>query len=119
MKFVVDRIELDFAVVETENKKIYNIPKDFLPDLEEGKTYIITETESQDSEKDIYIKDGIIVPSVDGECDEVIDALTSTVIFSPVLLTRATVFSEQSKLNSIITAEQYDSPLFFLQFHFT
>ncbi len=61
MKFVVDRIESDFAVVETENKKIYNIPKDFLPDLEEGKTYIITEVESQDNEKMKSLVDKLFV----------------------------------------------------------
>ena len=51
MKFVIDRIESDFAVVETDHKKIYNVPKDFLPDAKEGKCYIITENKNYDSQK--------------------------------------------------------------------
>lgn len=32
MKFIIDRFESDYAVVELENKKIINVPKDILPE---------------------------------------------------------------------------------------
>lgn len=51
MRFVVDRIESDYAVIETDDKRIFNVPKAFLPDAKEGKCYIITEDENYDSQK--------------------------------------------------------------------
>lgn len=32
MKFIIDRFEGDYAVVELENKKMANVPKDILPE---------------------------------------------------------------------------------------
>ncbi len=37
MKLIIDRFEGNYAVVETENKKMFNLPKEILPsDAKEG-----------------------------------------------------------------------------------
>lgn len=41
MIITVDRFEGDFAVVETEDRKMYNVPKDLLPDAREGDMFEI------------------------------------------------------------------------------
>jgi len=36
MEVIVDRIEEDYLVLETENKKIVNVPRNFIPNAQEG-----------------------------------------------------------------------------------
>ena len=42
MKVIIDRFEGEYAVVETEEKVMLNIPKSLIPDASEGDTVIIT-----------------------------------------------------------------------------
>lgn len=42
MKYIIDRFEGEFAVIEAENKKMYNIQKEILPsDVKEGDVILI------------------------------------------------------------------------------
>lgn len=36
MRIIVDRIEDNYIVIELENGKFINIPKDLIPDIKEG-----------------------------------------------------------------------------------
>ena len=41
MFIVIDRFEGEYAVVETEDSKMFNIPKSLLPDAKEGDKFEI------------------------------------------------------------------------------
>lgn len=56
MHITIDRFEGDFAVVETENGEIYNLPRALVPDAKEGDAVRITvdaqQTQTQKEEID-------------------------------------------------------------------
>lgn len=49
MKVIIDRFEGDFAIVETDNKGMVNLPKSLIPGAKEGDiiNIIIDEEETQ------------------------------------------------------------------------
>ena len=46
MTFTIDRFEGDYAVVETLDRIMYNIPKDLLPNAKEGDMFDIVQREN-------------------------------------------------------------------------
>ena len=42
MTFTIDRIEGNYLIVELENGKIINLPKELIPNAKENDTYTIT-----------------------------------------------------------------------------
>ena len=68
MKYIIDRIENGFAVCETEEMKIVNIPLDILPEegkegsvllFEEGKYVLLAEEEKERRERILSLQDDI------------------------------------------------------------
>ena len=56
MKFIIDRFEGDYAIVELENKKMINVPKEILPEgVYEGSviTVVIDEVETMKRKNNI------------------------------------------------------------------
>lgn len=51
MKVIIDRFEGDFAVVETEDKKLVNMPKQLLPMKAEEGSVITIEVDSEGTDK--------------------------------------------------------------------
>ncbi len=57
MKLIIDRFEGDYAVVELENKKMINVPKDILPEGAcEGSVIAIVIDESETTKRRNNIK---------------------------------------------------------------
>ena len=68
MKYIIDRIENGFAVCETEEMKIVNIPLDILPEelkegsvllFEEGKYVLLAEEEKERRDRILSLQDDI------------------------------------------------------------
>lgn len=68
MKYIIDRIENGFAVCETEEMKIVNIPFDILPEevkegsvllFEEGKYVLLAEEEKERRDRILSLQDDI------------------------------------------------------------
>ena len=53
MKFIIDRFEGDYAVVELENGEFADMPKVFVPNAKEGDVVTITVSEDKDRKKRI------------------------------------------------------------------
>ena len=51
MKYIIDRFEGDFAVLEIEKGKFVNMPKIFLEDAKEGDVVVITIDKSETKER--------------------------------------------------------------------
>ena len=51
MTITIDRFEGDYAVVETLDRMMYNIPKELLPDAKEGDMFDIVRRENFRKEK--------------------------------------------------------------------
>ncbi|MBR2133144.1 MAG: DUF3006 domain-containing protein [Eubacterium sp.] len=57
MKWIVDRIEEGFAVVEAENEKMYNIPLDALEKgVKEGDVINVSVDKSETKKREEYIE---------------------------------------------------------------
>jgi len=56
MKVIIDRIEGEFAVVETEDKEILNLPKKLVPDACEGDVVTITIDKAETEKRKKNIK---------------------------------------------------------------
>lgn len=51
MKYIIDRFEGDFAVLEIEKGKFVNMPKIFLEEAKEGDVVVITIDKSETKER--------------------------------------------------------------------
>jgi len=47
MKFIIDRFEGEFAIIEDENKNFHRISKSALPEFNEGDVLVISKDESE------------------------------------------------------------------------
>lgn len=56
MKVTIDRFEGDYAVVETQEKNIFNIPKALLPHAKEGDVINIEIDEEETKKRTLHIK---------------------------------------------------------------
>ena len=56
MKVIVDRIEENFLVVELENGKVFNIPREIMPEAREGDLINIKIDKNETKKRDENIK---------------------------------------------------------------
>lgn len=57
MNVLIDRFEGDFAVLETPDKKFFNVPKDLLSDFSEGDVLLIEKDLNETEKRQKNVKD--------------------------------------------------------------
>ena len=57
LRFVIDRFEGNYAVIESIDRKVYNIPKEILGGFKEGDSIIITKEKNINDKLDSMFVD--------------------------------------------------------------
>ena len=60
MTFTIDRIEGNYLIVELENGKIINLPKELIPNAKENDIYTITLNKDEMKKRKEYSKPGVV-----------------------------------------------------------